>query len=589
MSFKYTVIDLFAGAGGLSKAFEEEGAEIIWANDIDKNAGILFRENIKSDVFCEGDITVINETEIPDSDILVSGFPCQSFSIAGRNKECRNNTLFCEILRVLDRLKPKVFLLENVKGLVSHDNGKTLRTILEKLKDLGYYVNCKDMNIMDYGDIPYNKTRLYIVGFKNKCDYEYFSFPEPVELKKNIKDILDLNKKEDQGYYDNSVIRMFNKIYKDEVKENVVYLVQRGNRDKAECKIIEYSICPTIYAHKLYYDYLIKDKFGIRTLTPTDYFLLNGYSNILISKELSKSQLYRIAANTSSICVTTRIAKRIIMALDGINIEDNFKEEMKKEKSVIKDSESKIVYESKVNTEIQSRQNFINKENDEYSLANKSLEDIELDLVDWKGKIDFGNKAESRGIVYREDKEKIFIGSSTSVIDDMEVNNECPTSSERDVKTDSKNGVKIFYSYSHADENMRNELEKHLVMLKRQGIIKTWYDRKISAGSELDSIIDKNLKDSDIILLLISVDFLSSDYCYDIEMKQALKMHNDKEAIVIPVILRSCDWNDAPFGKLMALPTDAKSVSTWEDKDEAYLSIARGIKEAAKKLNKKYS
>lgn len=159
--------------------------------------------------------------------------------------------------------------------------------------------------------------------------------------------------------------------------------------------------------------------------------------------------------------------------------------------------------------------------------------------------------------------------------------------SKKSIINDRKNGIKIFFSYSHVDEKMRNELEKHLVMLKRQGVISTWHDRKITAGSELDSEIDENLKDADIILLLVSVDFLSSDYCYDIEMKQALGMHNNNKAIVIPVILRSCDWNDAPFGKLMALPTDAKSVSTWGDKDEAFLNIARGIKETAKKLNKR--
>ena len=153
---------------------------------------------------------------------------------------------------------------------------------------------------------------------------------------------------------------------------------------------------------------------------------------------------------------------------------------------------------------------------------------------------------------------------------------------------DNKNdGIKIFFSYSHVDEKMRNELEKHLVMLKRQGVISTWHDRKIMAGSELDSEIDENLKDADIILLLVSVDFLSSDYCYDIEVKQALEMHKNNKAIVIPVILRSCDWSDAPFSKLMALPTDAKSVSTWDDKDEAFLNIAIGIKEVAKKLNKR--
>lgn len=148
----------------------------------------------------------------------------------------------------------------------------------------------------------------------------------------------------------------------------------------------------------------------------------------------------------------------------------------------------------------------------------------------------------------------------------------------------SKNGLKLFFSYSHKDESMRDELEKHLIMLKRQGIISTWHDRKIDAGNLLNSEIDSNLKDANIILLLVSVDFLASDYCYNREMKEALKMHESKQAVVVPIILRSCDWTSAPFAKLVALPTDAKSVSTWADKDEAFLNITKGIKNIATKI-----
>ncbi|NFA44270.1 toll/interleukin-1 receptor domain-containing protein [Clostridium botulinum] len=144
--------------------------------------------------------------------------------------------------------------------------------------------------------------------------------------------------------------------------------------------------------------------------------------------------------------------------------------------------------------------------------------------------------------------------------------------------------IKLFFSYSHKDEELRDELEKHLIMLKRQGVISTWYDRKIDAGSVLDKEIDDNLKDSNIILLLVSVDFLVSDYCYEIEMKEALKMHENKQAVIVPVILRNCDWTSAPFSKLMALPTDGKSITTWADKDSAFLNVAKGIKNIATKL-----
>lgn len=156
----------------------------------------------------------------------------------------------------------------------------------------------------------------------------------------------------------------------------------------------------------------------------------------------------------------------------------------------------------------------------------------------------------------------------------------------KEIRQDDTNNkkIKLFFSYSHKDEELRDELEKHLIMLKRQGVISTWYDRKIDAGSALDKEIDDNLKDSNIILLLISVDFLASDYCYDIEMKESLKMHQNKQAVVVPVILRSCDWTSAPFSKLMALPTDGKSITTWGDKDSAFVNVAKGIKNIATKL-----
>lgn len=145
--------------------------------------------------------------------------------------------------------------------------------------------------------------------------------------------------------------------------------------------------------------------------------------------------------------------------------------------------------------------------------------------------------------------------------------------------------VNVFFSYSHKDELMRNELEKHLTMLKRNEIIATWHDRKIDAGSELDTEVDENIKAADVILLLVSADFLDSNYCYDIEMKIALERHEKKEARVIPVILRSCDWTSSPLKGLLALPTDGKSVSSWNDKDEAYLVIAKGIKNVVEKIS----
>jgi len=136
----------------------------------------------------------------------------------------------------------------------------------------------------------------------------------------------------------------------------------------------------------------------------------------------------------------------------------------------------------------------------------------------------------------------------------------------------------LFFSYSHVDEDLRNQLEKHLSALKHQGLIETWHDRRIEAGQAFDQEIDAHLEAAEVILLLISSDFLASDYCYKREMARAMERHEAREAIIIPVILRPCDWHDTPFGKLMAAPKDGLAVTKWPDIDDAFLDVGTAIK-----------
>lgn len=143
--------------------------------------------------------------------------------------------------------------------------------------------------------------------------------------------------------------------------------------------------------------------------------------------------------------------------------------------------------------------------------------------------------------------------------------------------------VQVFFSYSHEDESFRTELEKHLSPLRRQGIISTWHDRKIPAGSNFEEEISSELESSQVILLLVSSNFISSDYCYEQEMQYALKKHEEGSAIVIPVIIHPCDWHDTPFGKLRATPTDGKAVSMYENRHEAFTIIARDVRNAISK------
>ncbi len=144
--------------------------------------------------------------------------------------------------------------------------------------------------------------------------------------------------------------------------------------------------------------------------------------------------------------------------------------------------------------------------------------------------------------------------------------------------------VSLFFSYSHKDEDLRNELETHLALLKRQGIISSWHDRRITAGSDLNRVISSELEPSQIILLLVSAHFLASDYCYDKEMKRALEKHEAGTAVVIPVILHPCDWHSAPFGHLRATPTDGKPVSMYANQHEAFAIVAKDIRDVAKQF-----
>lgn len=144
--------------------------------------------------------------------------------------------------------------------------------------------------------------------------------------------------------------------------------------------------------------------------------------------------------------------------------------------------------------------------------------------------------------------------------------------------------IRVFLSYSHSDENYRDELAKHLKILQRQGIIETWHDRCLLPGDEWASGIDENLRSADIILLLVSVDFINSEYCFELEMNEALARHDRGEAVVIPVILRPCHWMGLPFGKLQAATREGKPVEKYPNYDEAFLEIIQGIEKVAKNI-----
>lgn len=145
--------------------------------------------------------------------------------------------------------------------------------------------------------------------------------------------------------------------------------------------------------------------------------------------------------------------------------------------------------------------------------------------------------------------------------------------------------VEVFFSYAHEDEELKEGVRKHLALLQRLGLIRKWHDRMISPGQEWAGEIDSHLNTAHVILLLVSSDFIVSDYCFGVEMTRALERHAAGEARVIPVILRPCDWGLAPFARLQALPTDGRAVTDWPNADNAFTNIAQGIRRVVEELN----
>jgi hypothetical protein len=141
-----------------------------------------------------------------------------------------------------------------------------------------------------------------------------------------------------------------------------------------------------------------------------------------------------------------------------------------------------------------------------------------------------------------------------------------------------KTSVEVFCSYSHRDEELREQFEAHVALMQRKSLIRVWHDRQILAGDDWGEDIDSHLNSADLITLFVSADFLNSNYCYEKEVVRAMERHFEEKILVVPIIVRACDWQDAPFGKLQAVPTDGKAVTSWTNRDEAWTDVAKHLK-----------
>lgn len=323
---KYKCASFFAGVGGIDKGFEINGFETVYANEIDAKAVHTYENNFNLRVDNRDIHEVLIDLEngidpIGDIDVILAGFPCQAFSIAGYREGFADHhgrgELFFEVMDIVRIKNPKVIFLENVKNLVSHDNGRTFQIIMAELKNAGYHIKYKVLNSMEYGDVPQNRERIYIVAFRDMNHCNKFEWPNKIPLTNTLPIVLDFNNKvDDKFYYTKEKFKRFAEIESEITKSDTVYqwrrVYVRENKN---------HVCPTLTANMGTGGHnvpLIKTKYGIRKLTPRECFALQGFpKNYVLPNDIAMSYLYKQAGNSVSVSVISRIAEQIKKSINN--------------------------------------------------------------------------------------------------------------------------------------------------------------------------------------------------------------------------------------------------------------------------------
>ena len=310
----------FAGVGGIDKGFEKNKLfKVVYANEFDPYPVRTYELNSKLKVDCR-DIREVKAEEIPDFDVLLAGFPCQAFSVAGNRKgfedEKGRGTLFFELIRIIKDKKPEIVFLENVKNLVGHDGGNTFRVIREALEDNGYLVSPMVMNAMEYGNVPQNRERIYIVCFREEKVFRNFHFPLPIQLTKQLDGIIDFNTAVDEKYYYTEGKYkgdIYDKLVEAMDDDRAIYQWRRKYVRKNKSGVV-----PTLTANQGEGGHnvcLIKTPYGIRKMTPHECFNAQGFSkDFNLPADMSDGRLYKQAGNSVCVSVIERIAEEIANA-----------------------------------------------------------------------------------------------------------------------------------------------------------------------------------------------------------------------------------------------------------------------------------
>jgi len=313
----HTVASFFGGVGGIDLGFENtKKFRSVYINEFDKNAQETLAVNFGEDILDRRDIHLVEANEVPKTDIIVGGFPCQAFSIAGYRKgfEDERGDLFFELLRIIQANQPRAIFIENVKNMVTHDKGNTFKVIREALVLNGYYIKWQVLNAKDYGDIPQNRERIYIVGFLDKAAFEQFEFPVSIQLQTQLTDVIDFaNEQEDKYYYKKNRQPFYDMLEEEVTSQKSIYQWRRQYVRENKSGVV-----PTLTANMGTGGHnvpIIKTDKGIRKLTPRETFNVQGFPEDFILPEISNGQLYKQAGNSVVVPVIQRIAEKISEAL----------------------------------------------------------------------------------------------------------------------------------------------------------------------------------------------------------------------------------------------------------------------------------
>jgi DNA (cytosine-5)-methyltransferase 1 len=302
---------MFAGIGGICLAFKSAGAEIVWANEIDPWACETYRRNFGAGYLREGDIRNRDSAAIPDFDILTAGFPCQPFSIMGAQRGFSDprGTMFFEILRVIDEKRPSIVLLENVKNLKNHDNGRTFDTIIRSLIERKYGAKYAVLGAHTHGNIPQYRDRVFIAAFRKYKDWNRFEFPCEIPLTTSINDIVNRNDRQAESCYYPPSNRYYAQLNRRMSDGAAIYRI-----DDSGVAMRAWHISPTLKANMgTYRDRvpLVRDEYGIRKLTVRECLNLQGFPSDYTMPDIPPDEQYKQLGNTVCVPVVERIARAL--------------------------------------------------------------------------------------------------------------------------------------------------------------------------------------------------------------------------------------------------------------------------------------